>query len=161
MMNRAQFFGILGGAAGGAVAIAVMETFSERAAFPLMAIPFATSIVLVLGSPKAEPAQPRPLVGGHILSTVVGLVMVKLCGPAPWVAALSVGLAILIMHFTETFHPPAGIDPLVVVTNNMSWGFLVAPVTVGALLLTLFAFAWHRLVARGLNQADIWPARWW
>jgi CBS-domain-containing membrane protein len=161
MVNRALFFGILGGAAGGALAIAVMEAFSARAAFPLAAIPFATSIVLVLGSPKAEPAQPRPLIGGHILSTVVGLIMVKLCGPAPWVAALSVGLAILVMHLTETFHPPAGIDPLVVVTNNMSWGFLVAPVTVGVLLLTLFAFAWHRLVARGLNQGDIWPARWW
>jgi CBS-domain-containing membrane protein len=116
MMNRAQFIGIVGRAAGGAVAIAVMETFSEGTAFPLAAIPFATSIVLVLGSPKAEPAQPRPLIGGHILSTVVGLVMVKLCGPA-----LSVGLAIPVMHLTETFHPPAGIDPLVVVTNNMSW----------------------------------------
>jgi CBS-domain-containing membrane protein len=156
MMNRAQFIGIVGRAAGGAVAIAVMETFSEGTAFPLAAIPFATSIVLVLGSPKAEPAQPRPLIGGHILSTVVGLVMVKLCGPA-----LSVGLAIPVMHLTETFHPPAGIDPLVAVTNNMSWGFLVAPVTVGALLLTLFAFAWHRLVAPGLNEGDIWPARWW
>jgi CBS-domain-containing membrane protein len=53
------------------------------------------------------------------------------------------------MHLTNTFHPPAGIDPLVVVVNNMSWSFLVAPVGVGALLLALFAFAWHNLVALG------------
>jgi hypothetical protein len=41
---------------GGAVAIAGMEAFSARAAFPLVTIPFATSIVTVLGSPEAEPA---------------------------------------------------------------------------------------------------------
>jgi CBS-domain-containing membrane protein len=87
--------------------------------------------------------------------------MVKLCGPAPWVAAAAVGLAIVAMHLTETFHPPAGIDPLVVVANNLSWGFLVAPVSVGALFLGLFAFAWHKLVMRGLDQGDTWPARWW
>ena len=65
------------------------------------------------------------------------------------------------MHVTGTFHPPAGIDPLVVVVNNMSWSFLVIPVGVGALLLALFAFAWHNLVAQGVNKGDTWPERWW
>jgi len=92
---------------------------------------------------------------------LVGLLIVKLCGPAPWVAALAVGLAMVAMHLTGTFHPPAGIDPLVVVVNNMSWSFLVVPVGIGALLLTLFAFAWHNLVARGANSGDTWPVRWW
>ena len=119
-----------------------MEVFSIETAFPLVAIPFATSIVTVLGSPKAGPAQPRALIGGHLLSTLVGLVVAKICGPAPWAAAVAVGLAMVAMHVTGTFHPPAGIDPLVVVVNNMSWSFLVIPVGVGALLLALFAFAW-------------------
>jgi CBS-domain-containing membrane protein len=161
MFNRIQLLAILTGAAGGAIAIASMEAFSVSAAFPLMAIPFATSIVTVLGSPKAEPAQPRALIGGHLISTIVGLLIVKLCGPAPWAAAIAVGLAMVAMHLTGTFHPPAGIDPLVVVVNNMSWSFLVAPVFIGALLLALFAFAWHNLVARGVNRGDTWPIRWW
>jgi CBS-domain-containing membrane protein len=38
-----------------------------------MAIRFATSIVLVMGSPEAEPAQPRALAGGHLIATLVGL----------------------------------------------------------------------------------------
>jgi len=161
MFDRAKFLAVLAGAAGGAVAIATMEVFSARTAFPLVAIPFATSIVTVLGSPKAEPAQPRALIGGHLVSTFVGLLVVKLCGPAPWAAALAVGLAMVAMHLTGTFHPPAGIDPLVVVVNDMSWSFLVAPVGIGALLLALFAFAWHNVVARGANRADTWPTRWW
>ena len=161
MFERAQLLAILAGAAGGAIAIASMEAFSVTTAFPLVAIPFATSIVLVLGSPNTEPAQPRALIGGHLVSTLVGLVLVKLCGPAPWAAALAVGLAMVAMHLTGTFHPPAEIDPLVVVVNNMSWSFLVVPVGIGALLLALFAFAWHNLVARGANKGDTWPMRWW
>jgi CBS-domain-containing membrane protein len=161
MLDRPQYLAILAGAVGGALAIAGMEQFSMSTAFPLMAIPFATSIVTVLGSPKAEPAQPRALIGGHLVSTLVGLLIVKVCGPAPWAAAMAVGLAMIAMHLTDTFHPPAGIDPLVVVVNNMSWSFLVAPVGVGALLLALFAFAWHNLVTRGANRGDTWPMRWW
>ena len=49
---------------GGAVAIGAMEWFSVAAHYPLFVIPFATSIVLVIGSPEAEPAQPRALIGG-------------------------------------------------------------------------------------------------
>jgi len=161
MFERRQIFAILAGAVGGAIAIASMEAFSATTAFPLFAIPFATSIVTVLGSPKAEPAQPRALIGGHLVSTVVGLLIVKLCGHSPWAAALAVGLAMAAMHFTKTFHPPAGIDPLVVVVNDMSWVFLVAPVGVGVVMLTLFAFAWHNLVSRGPNKSDTWPTRWW
>jgi CBS-domain-containing membrane protein len=159
--DRTQLLAIVAGAAGGAIAIGSMEALSMRTAFPLVAIPFATSIVLVLGSPRAEPAQPRALIGGHLICTFVGLCVVKLLGPAPWAAALAVGLAMIAMHLTGTFHPPAGIDPLVVVVNNMSWSFLVAPVGVGALLLGLFAFVWHNLVARGANKGDTWPTRWW
>ena len=152
---------MLAGAVGGALAIASMEAFSAGTEFPLVAIPFATSIVTVLGSPKAEPAQPRALIGGHLVSTFIGLLIVKLCGPAPWAAALAVGLAMLATPLTGTFHPPAGIDSLVVVVNDMSWGFLVAPVGIGALLLALFAFTWHNLVGRGANRGDTWPIQWW
>jgi len=34
-------------------------------------------------------------------------------------AALAVGLAVPAMYVTGTFHPPAGINPLLVVFNNL------------------------------------------
>jgi len=43
---------VLAGSTGGALAIAAMEMYSVTAQFPLVAIPFATSIVLVMGSPN-------------------------------------------------------------------------------------------------------------
>ncbi|NVO16496.1 MAG: HPP family protein [Rhodoplanes sp.] len=147
---------MLAGAAGGAVAIGLMEAFAASAAFPLFAVPFATSIVLVMGSPDAAPAQPRALVGGHLVSTLVGFAVLTVAGPGPWAAALAVGLAIVAMQVTDTFHPPAGIDPLLVVANNLSWTFLLVPVGAGAVLLAAFAFVWHLTVRR-----YDWPHRWW
>lgn len=140
---------------GAALAIGVMEFLSATLNYPLAVIPFATSIVLVIGSPEAVPAQPRALIGGHLVATLVGLMVVHAVGPQPWAAALAVGLAVLAMFLTGTFHPPAGINPLLVVSLNLPWTFIVAPVLAGALLLAAFAFVWHRGVRR-----RHWPERW-
>lgn len=143
------------GAGGGAVAIAIMELLSTRNAFPLFAVPFATSIVLVMGTPDAVPAQPRSLIGGHLVCTLVGLVVLQIAGPSPLAAAVAVGLSMIAMHLTRTFHPPAGVDPVIVIVNDMSWSFLLAPVGAGAVMLTIFAFCWHNLFRR-----HSWPLRW-
>jgi CBS-domain-containing membrane protein len=140
---------------GGAIAIGVMEWFSVATHYPLAVIPFATSIVLVIGSPDAEPAQPRALIGGHLVTALVGFAVLKLTGPQAWAAAVAVGLAILAMYVTGTFHPPAGINPLLIVSGNLPWMFLVAPVLAGAVLLTAFALVWHRWVRR-----QDWPRSW-
>jgi CBS-domain-containing membrane protein len=155
-MKRRVWLAMLAGAAGGTVAIGLMEAFAARNAMPVMAVPFATSIVLVLGSPEVEAAQPRALIGGHLLSTLIGLIVLNLAGPAPWAAALAVGLAMAAMHATRTFHPPAGIDPLLVVVDALPWTFLLIPVAAGALALALFAYVWHLAVRR-----YDWPTRWW
>lgn len=155
-IDRRTSIAIVAGAVGGAIAIAAMEAFAARSAIPLMAVPFGTSIVLVLGSPDVEAAQPRALIGGHLVATLVGLAVVKLAGPEPWAAALAVGLAMVAMHATGTFHPPAGIDPLLVVVNNMSWSFLLLPVAAGVLTLAMFAYVWHLAVRR-----YDWPRSWW
>ena len=80
-INRNDHRNVVAGAVaglGGAIAIGVMELFSFAAHYPLAVIPFATSIVLVIGSPDVEPAQPRALIGGHLISALVGLAVLKL-----------------------------------------------------------------------------------
>lgn len=154
-MDR-RFGSMVAGAAGGSLAIGLMYLLSLQTEFPLAAIPFATSIVLVTGTPEALPARPRALVGGHILSAIIGVLAVKIAGPQAWVAALAVGIAMLAMLTTESFHPPAGITPLIIVMNNMSWGFVLVPVAAGALLLLAYTFVWTNAVRRSR-----WPERWW
>ena len=89
------------------------------------------------------------------MTALVGFAVLKLTGPQGWAAAAAVGLFILAMYLTGTFHPPAGINPLLVVSGNLPWTFLLAPVLAGAGLLTAFALVWHRWVRR-----QNWPPRW-
>jgi CBS-domain-containing membrane protein len=152
-IRRNDHRGVVAGAVAGlgaAIAIGGMEWVALATKYPLVIIPFATSIVLVIGSPEAEPAQPRALIGGHVVATLVGL-----AGPHAWAAAAAVGLAVLAMYLTGTFHPPAGINPLLVVSNSLPWSFLLAPVLAGAVLLTVFAWLWQRWIRR-----RPWPRRW-
>ena len=133
-----------------------MEALSIGAEYPLAIIPFATSIVLVIALPDAAPSQPRALIGGHVISTLAGLVVLSIAGPGAVASAFAVGLAVFAMAITRTMHPPAGINPLLVVVNTLSWTWLLVPVLAGALALTGFAFVWHRLSGRRGC-----PQRWW
>lgn len=141
-------------ALGGAGGIGLMTALAFASGQPLMMVPFATSIVLVMGSPEAPPARPRCIVGGHLLSASAGIVCVLAFGDAVWVPAVGVGLAIALMHVSDTFHPPAGISPLIITNAHASVSFILSPVLAGAFILVAYAFAYHRL------SGERWPERW-
>jgi CBS-domain-containing membrane protein len=147
-------------ACGGGAAILAMHFLAGFGQMPVALVPFATSIVLVLGMPDAEPAQPRAIVGGHLVSTLIGLAVGYAAGPSPWAAAVAVGIAMAAMFATRTMHPPAGIDPLIIVSDGMPWTFFFIPVLAGAVLLVCFAFVWHNAPGIGSHR-HVWPKHWW
>lgn len=142
-------------AVGGGLGIALMIALAETAHYALGIVPFATSIVLVLGAPDAPQAQPRNIIGGHVLSALCGAACCSILGPTAPAAALGVALSIAVMQATGTFHPPAGINPVVMVIAKAGWSFVVVPVAVGAVLLVAYAWAYHRL-----THTAPWPRRW-
>jgi hypothetical protein len=58
-LDRQTLAAGLAAGTGAALAIGAMEWFSLASRYPLAIIPFATSIVLVIGSHDAVPAHPR------------------------------------------------------------------------------------------------------
>lgn len=130
---------------GGVVAIAVVGVLTAYGPTPLLMAPFGASCVLlfsVSGSPLSQPAN---VIGGHVLSTLVGLVLHLLLPDAWWAAALAVGVAIALMAALRVTHPPAGADPLVVFAAAPGFDFLLFPVLSGSVLLVLVATLYHRL----------------
>lgn len=121
---------------------------------PLMMVPFATSIVLVMGAPESPPARPRAIVGGHLISACVGVAAALLLGDAWWVSAIGVGVAIALMQLVDAFHPPAGISPVIITTAHATPMFILSPVAAGALILVAFAYVFHRVTG------EPWPKRW-
>ncbi|MCK0197715.1 HPP family protein [Ancylobacter sp. 6x-1] len=114
----------------------------------LLIAPFGATCVLVFALPDSPLAQPRNVIGGHLISSAVGLSVLALLGPGPLALALGVGLAIGAMVLTRTLHPPAGADPIVVILAGASWPFLLAPVLVGTVFLVLLSRAYRAVWRR-------------
>jgi CBS-domain-containing membrane protein len=131
---------------GGFAAIFLLSTLSNALGALLLIAPFGATSVLVFAIPQSPLARPRNVIGGHLISTFVGLCVFKLLGATPLALGLGVGLAIAAMSLSETLHPPAGADPIVVILGAASWQFLFTPVLVGASAIVLIAALFHRLI---------------
>ena len=124
---------------------------------------FGASAVLVYGAPMTEFSQPRNLVGGHVFSAIVGVSIFMLMGNGSLVAApLAVSLAIMVMHFTRTLHPPGGATALIAVIGGneihaLGYTYVFVPVFVGSLIMLLVALLVNNL---STNPKRHYPVYW-
>jgi len=133
---------------GGAVAIWLLAALTENLGQALLIAPFGASCVLLFALPQSPLARPRNVIGGHVISALVGLVVLTFIGDGVTAMGIGVGLAIALMQFTGTHHPPAGGDPLVVILAGAGWSFLLQPILAGTVALVLLAWVYHRFVSK-------------
>jgi len=106
---------------------------------------FGASAVLVYGAPIAEFSQPRNLVGGHVVSAIVGVSVFMLLGSDTILAGpMAVSLAIAAMHFTRTLHPPGGATALIAIIggdriHSLGYIYVLSPVLAGSIIMLLVA----------------------
>jgi CBS-domain-containing membrane protein len=113
---------------------------------PLLIGSFGASAVLLFGATDSPLAQPRNLVGGHLASAVVAVIVVALFGSTPLAMAVGVGLAIFVMNMTHTTHPPGGATALIGIQGAVGPEFIVLPVLAGALILLVTAVFTNNVV---------------
>jgi CBS-domain-containing membrane protein len=143
------------GLIGGTAAIVLLGLAGHGLHETLLIAPFGASCVLLFAAPESPFAQPRNLVFGHLLTATVGLSMLWLAGNGIWSIGLAVGLVIALMELTQTVHPPAGANPIVIMlAGKASFMFLITPVLCGVLILLLMALFINNLGGRR------WPLRW-
>lgn len=138
---------------GGMIAISIAALMSARLDQVLVLGSFGASCVILFAYPDAPFAQPRNVIGGHFLSSVIGLLIVALLGVSWWGLGLAVGLAIAVMMFTRTVHPPAGSNPVIVWLaashGALNWQFLWFPTLFGAMVITVVALVYNNLTREG------------
>lgn len=123
---------------------------------------FGASAVLVYGAIRSPLAQPRNLMGGHILSALVGVTAFRVFSAEPWIAAaLAVSLAIALMHLTKTLHPPGGATALIAVIGSdtihaLGYWYVLIPVGLGALTMLIIA-----LLVNNIPENRRYPEFWW
>ncbi len=122
---------------------------------------FGASAVLVYGAVKSPLAQPRNLVGGHVLSGLIGVACYQLFGETVWIAAaMAVSLAIVIMLATKTLHPPGGATALIAViggakVHDLGYFYAVVPAGSGAIILLIVALLVNNL-AKNRRYPEYW-----
>lgn len=122
---------------------------------------FGASAVLLYGAPKSPLAQPRNVLGGHLLSALVGVASYKLLGGQPWLASsLAVSTAIALMHWSKTLHPPGGATALIAVIggermHDLGFSYALAPVGIGAAIMVAVALLVNNLAA-GRRYPEFW-----
>jgi CBS-domain-containing membrane protein len=130
----------------GTLGILAIYWVTELVGFPLLIGSFGASAVLLFGANESTLAQPRNLIGGHVLSAVVAVLVVALFGTTPVTTALAVGLALLVMNVTHTTHPPGGATALIGVQAAAGPSFILVPVLAGALILLVTALFTNNIV---------------
>lgn len=133
--------------------VAIMIVFGQLTYVPMASLPFVTTLTIVLASPDAATAQPWNIILGHTMSSLAGLVMAAVFGAHDWSAPAAVALALALMHLTQSIHPPAVINAYLAASQPVGWSFLVAPTLSGAVLVTVYAWVFHRIAG---NRR--WPA---
>jgi CBS-domain-containing membrane protein len=122
---------------------------------------FGASAVLIFGAIKSPLAQPPNLIGGHLISALIGVSAYKLLHPWMWLAAaVAVATAIAAMHATKTLHPPGGATALIAVIggdkiHNLGYLYAFMPVTVGAAILLIVA-----LMVNNISKSRRYPEFW-
>lgn len=112
---------------------------------PLLIGSFGASSVLIYGVINSPLAQPRNLIGGHVLSAIIGVTMYRLLPQEQWLAgALAVSLSIVVMQITKTLHPPGGATALIAIIGSaqlkaLGYWYVLVPVLSGVLILLLVA----------------------
>jgi len=124
---------------GSSLAIAAIAVLSQLSGQPWILGSFGASCVLLFGFPDAVFSQPRNLIVGHVLCSLIGLGFLKFVGPDWWSMALAVGTALAAMLVTRTVHPPAGSNPVIIFLTRPDWSFLLFPTLVGVIVLLFLA----------------------
>ena len=115
--------------------------------------PFGASMVLVMAVHESPLAQPKNLMFGHVLSALSGVLVYMVLGQSFYALGSGVALAIFIMMITNTIHPPAGANPIIVILGGKSLSFVLLPVAVGALIIILFAMIYNKILGRSYPKS--------
>ncbi len=121
---------------------------------------FGASSVLVYGLIGSPLAQPRNLVGGHVVSALVGVTVNLLLPDTLWLAApLAVALSIVLMQMTRTLHPPGGATALIAVIGSekvkaLGYMYVLSPVLTGSLILLLVALIFNNMTSNRKYPSD-------
>lgn len=149
-------------ALGGFVGIFCIFVVSQWAVGPnsaaLIVASMGASAVLLFAVPHGRLSQPWSVLGGHIVSAIVGVSCAKFIPDVILAGSLAVGAAIGFMYYLRCIHPPGGATAISAViggeaVHELGYQYVLTPILLNAIIILLvaivfnYAFAWRRYPA--------------
>ena len=137
------------------VALGIVAALTALTREPWLIPPLAASMALVIGGAHFPLSQPRNVIGGHIASATVGVLVGALGINALWGGAIAGALALGVMKLIRMSHSPAAATAMIAVAPDIPrWEFVVLIGTAAAILVAV------GLVGNRINRAK-YPHYWW
>ena len=114
---------------------------------------FGASSVLIFGAIQSPLSQARNMIGGHVISALVGVTVYKVLPDILWLSApLAVALSIVLMQITKTIHPPGGATALIAIIGSqkikaLGYLYVISPVFTGCLILFSIAVIFNNITS--------------
>jgi CBS domain-containing membrane protein len=121
--------------------------------------PMGASAVLLFCLPGSPLAQPWSVLGGNVVSGLVGAACVHWFGDGPVVAAAATALAIGAMFALRCLHPPGGAVALTTVIGGPAihaagFGFALGPVLIDCVVMLVAAVIYNNLTGKRYPHAQ-------
>lgn len=133
---------------GAMLCITMLMFLNNHSNEPWLIASFGATMVILFSLPASPLARPKNIIIGHTLTTIVGLTVLTLIGTNEWSLGFAVGLSVLLMMLTNTTHPPAGANPLIVMLADKQWDFIFMPIISGTILIVSIGYLYHRFISK-------------
>ena len=133
-----------------AITIGALTYLTYKTTFGLFLIAsFGSTMVLLYGYPESPFAQPKNIFFGHLVTAVVGVVILNFIPlPIYITIPLAVGLGVGLMIFLDVTHPPAGGNPIIVIIGSVSYDYLLSPIILGSIIVLVFGILVNKFVLK-------------
>ena len=101
---------------------------------------FGATVFIVFVLYDLETAQPKNIFFGIIFNETIGLSFYSL--------GLSVGIAVILMIYFKVMHPPAASNPLVALSMDLSFDFILFPVVAGTIVIILLSIFINKIILK-------------
>ncbi|MFJ2832580.1 HPP family protein [Streptomyces sp. NPDC087263] len=137
------------------VGLAVLAAVGALTHQTALVPPLAASMAIVTATPQSPLAQPRHVIGGHMLSCLVAFAVLALGWHGPWAAAVAAGVACGLVLLLKAAHPPAMATAVMIMLTRPPVIPFVPLLAIGAALLIGVQMVSARL------QRQMYPTSWW
>jgi len=136
-------------------ALATLAAVGMLTGLPLLFPPLAASMALIAAGSALPLAQPRNVIGGHVVSALVGFTAVALIGSGVAAAAVAGAVALGAMLLLRLSHSPAVGTAVIVGATAPSAPVFLEVLVLAALILVAFGMVGARL------EGKQYPVYWW